>query len=109
MNKETEFGGNLRVQMDKNEKALIILGHNECIFKQNNLTKKSWLGPDGKTVLVPKDDGQLEDCADVLNVLYPQSNFLFLFDHSFGHDKQPEDALNVENMSKLFRGKQSIP
>ena len=44
----------------------------------------------------------LEDCTDVLKVLYPQYDFFSLFDHSCGHDKQPEDTLNVENMSKLF-------
>jgi hypothetical protein len=39
---------------------------------------------------------QLEDCIDVLKVLYPQFDFLFLFDHSCGHDRQKEDGLNVE-------------
>jgi hypothetical protein len=32
---------------------------------------------------------------------------MFLFDHSCGHDKQREDGLNVERMSKNFGGKQS--
>ena len=31
---------------------------------------------------------QLEDCVDVLKCLYPQYDFLLLFDHSCGHDKQ---------------------
>jgi len=35
---------------------------------------------------------QLEDCADMLKVLYLQNDFLFLFDHSCRHDKQPEDC-----------------
>ena len=33
--------------------------------------------------------------------------FLFLFDHSCGHDKQREDGLNVENITKAFGGKQA--
>jgi len=47
---------------------------------------------------------QLEDCADVVKTLYPQYQFLFLFDHSCGHDKAREDALNVRNMNKGFGG-----
>ena len=37
---ETKFGGNLSVRKNVNEKALIIIGHDECIFKQYLLTKK---------------------------------------------------------------------
>jgi len=43
---------------------------------------------------------QLEDCVKVLKVMYPQYNFLFLFDHSCGHDRQRDDGLNIENMPK---------
>jgi len=50
---------------------------------------------------------QLEDCCDVLNSLYPQYDFLLLFDHSCGHDKQRADGLNMENMSKSYGGKQA--
>ena len=50
---------------------------------------------------------QVEDCADILNTLFPEYDYLFLVDHSCGHDKQREDGLNVENMSKTFGGKQS--
>ena len=48
---------------------------------------------------------QLEDCVDVLNVKYPQYDFLFLFDHSCGHDRHREDGLNVEKMSKSYGGR----
>ncbi len=58
MNEETKFCGNLRVRMNKDEKPLIMFGHDEAIFKQYLLTKKSWYGPYGMSVLVPKDDGQ---------------------------------------------------
>jgi hypothetical protein len=58
MNKETEFGGKLSVRLEQHECPLIIFGHDECIFKQFHVTKKAWLGPNGKTVLIPKDDDQ---------------------------------------------------
>ncbi len=48
----------------------------------------------------------MEDCADVLHTLYPQFDFLFLFDHSCGHDKQQRDGLNAENKAKSYGGKQ---
>ena len=50
---------------------------------------------------------QLEDCVDVVKVLWPQYDCLFLFDHSCGHDKQRIDGLNAENMLKGYGGKQS--
>jgi hypothetical protein len=49
---------------------------------------------------------QLEDCVDVLKHLYPEYDYLFLFDHSRGHDKQREDGLNVKMMTKSFDGTQ---
>ena len=50
---------------------------------------------------------QVEYCVDVLNTIYPQHDFLCLFDHFCGHDKQREDGLNAENMSKYYGGKQA--
>ena len=47
---------------------------------------------------------QLEDCVDVLKVLYPDFDFLFLFDHSNGHDRQCDDALNANKMNRGFSG-----
>jgi hypothetical protein len=49
---------------------------------------------------------QLEDCVDVLQHIYPQYSYLFLFDHSSSHDKQREDGLNVKKMTKSFGGTQ---
>jgi hypothetical protein len=51
---------------------------------------------------------QLEDCLDVLKTLHPQYDFLFLFDHSCGHDKQQPNGLNAENMSNNYVGRQSV-
>jgi len=50
---------------------------------------------------------QLENCVVIVTCLSPNYDFLFFFDHSYGHDKQQPDGLNAENMSKLFGGKQS--
>jgi hypothetical protein len=36
---------------------LIILGHDEAIIKQFTLTVKGWVGPNGETAIVLKDDG----------------------------------------------------
>ena len=46
------------------------------------------------------------DCVDCVKVLVPQFDYLFLFDHSCGHDKHREDGLNIKNMTKLG-GKQA--
>jgi hypothetical protein len=50
---------------------------------------------------------QLEDCVDVLNHLYGSDyDYLFLFDHSSGHDKQQENGLNANKMTKNYGGAQ---
>jgi hypothetical protein len=49
---------------------------------------------------------QLEDCTDVLIHLFPQYDYLFLFDYSSKHDKQREDGLNVKKLTKSFGGSQ---
>ena len=58
MNKETLFGGRLSMRKDTQKKAPIMFGHDECIVKQYTMSTKSWIGPNGETVPVPKDDGQ---------------------------------------------------
>jgi len=35
---------------------------------------------------------QLEECIDILKHLFVAYSFLFIFDHSCGHDKQREDG-----------------
>jgi hypothetical protein len=49
---------------------------------------------------------QLEDCMDVLQILFPQFDFIFLFDHSNGHDWMQPDGLNMRKVNKLFGGQQ---
>ena len=50
---------------------------------------------------------QLEDCIDVLQVLHPQYDYVFLFDHSCGHDRQRPDGLNHHTLNKGFGGGQT--
>jgi hypothetical protein len=50
---------------------------------------------------------QLEECTGVIKALYPEYDYLFLFDHSCCRDKQQPYGLNAENMSKLYGDKQS--
>jgi hypothetical protein len=49
-----------------------------------------------------------EDVVNCFITLYLQYDYLFLFDYSCGYDKQREDGLNVQKMSKLYRDKQPI-
>ncbi len=45
---------------------------------------------------------QLEDCIDCLTVLYPHIDFVFLLDHSCGHDRQRDDGLNVAKVREFW-------
>ena len=56
MNAQTPFGGNRSVRYPEG-RMLIIWGHDEAIVKQFTLTSKSWVGTNGETAIVPKDDG----------------------------------------------------
>ena len=51
---------------------------------------------------------QFEDAVDVLKVMHPCYDFVFLFDHSAGHAKQQPDGLNQHRMNRAFGGK-SVP
>jgi hypothetical protein len=47
---------------------------------------------------------QFEDCLDVLTVLHPEFDYVFLFDHSCGHDRQRRNGLNVYGNNKEYGG-----
>ncbi|KAI2492861.1 hypothetical protein MHU86_21674 [Fragilaria crotonensis] len=51
---------------------------------------------------------QFEDVVDCLQVLYPDFDFAFLFDHSQGHARKRNGALSALNMSKGYGGAQGI-
>ena len=48
---------------------------------------------------------RFEDAVDVLLVMHPQYDFVFLFDHSSGHAKQRPDGLNHLRMNRSYGGK----
>jgi hypothetical protein len=47
---------------------------------------------------------QLEDCIDVVQALYPMYDFVFMFDHSCGHDRKRPDGLGANDLNKGFGG-----
>jgi hypothetical protein len=49
---------------------------------------------------------QFEDVVDCLKCLYPKFDFLFFFDHSQGHARKRDGALDANRMSKSFGGAQ---
>ena len=96
-------------QYDDQEAAIEILG----------TANKRPLTPDKSPFLVFFDYGenregywaynnmvvQFEDVVDVLKVMHPAYDFVFLFDHSAGHAKQRPDGLNQHRMNRSFGGK----
>ena len=47
----------------------------------------------------------LKDCADLVNVLHPEYNYIFfLFDHSCGNDRKRLDSLGSISVRKEYRG-----
>jgi hypothetical protein len=50
-------------------------------------------------------EGVVVDC---LLVLYAEFEFIFIFDHSQGHAREQNGALNALHMSKHFGGSQPV-
>jgi hypothetical protein len=49
---------------------------------------------------------QLEDCIDCCKVLYANTDILFLFDHSQGHNRKRKGALDARSMNMTWGGAQ---
>ncbi len=49
---------------------------------------------------------QLEDVVDCLQVLYPEYDLVYLFDHSQGHARRRDNAVSAQHMSKSYGGAQ---
>ncbi|KAI2500715.1 hypothetical protein MHU86_13743 [Fragilaria crotonensis] len=47
---------------------------------------------------------QFEDCVDCVKVLYPQFDFVSLFDHSQGHAKKLTNGLDAYSMNRGYGG-----
>ena len=39
------------------KRPIIMLGHDECIFKQYQFTNKGWVSDNGTQEILPKDEG----------------------------------------------------
>ncbi len=50
---------------------------------------------------------QFEDCVDCVMVLYPQFDFMFLFDHSQGHAKKLMGGLDAYSLNRGYEGAQN--
>jgi hypothetical protein len=51
---------------------------------------------------------QLEDIVGCMNVLYPEFDVVFLFDHSQGHSRKREGSLDANSMNQNYGGAQPI-
>lgn len=49
---------------------------------------------------------QMEDCVQVLKHLYPQFEYVFIFDHLNGHNRMKPNGLNLNKISVCYGGKQ---
>ena len=49
---------------------------------------------------------QLEDCVDVLKCIYPQFDFIFLFEHSNGHNCLQPNSLSIHKINIQHAGNQ---
>jgi len=176
------------IRSNPNDRPLMIIGQDECVFSQFLLRSKMWTGPNKEAPLLPKSEGdgrmlsgmqsrdfgfglpmnadqlaqvnvvranqryvdtaaamevyrrldkqplttspflrritigvnndgywtsyhmaiQLKDCVDCLKVLYPDYDFLFLFDHSQGHSKKRVGTLQASHVNLKFGGGQPL-
>jgi hypothetical protein len=88
MNAQTPFGGNRSVRYPEG-RMLMIWGHNEAIVKQFTLTSKSWVGTNGETAIVPKDDG----CGIMITAFQSR-------EFGFGLEISKEDMARVNTFRK---------
>ena len=47
---------------------------------------------------------QMEDAADVLSVVYPECDIVFLMDQSSGHGKAAKGSIEVSKLNKMWGG-----
>jgi hypothetical protein len=91
------------------ESALVINGHeNKHLLKDNSpfvrffevgAEKEGFWNHDYMAL-------QTEDIVDCLQVIYPNTDILFLFDQSSGHARKRHDSLNVVGLNGRWGGKQ---
>ena len=52
-----EMTPQLSIRRNPNNRPLLMIGQDECVFKQYSFSKKCWKGPGGEFKLLPKTDG----------------------------------------------------
>jgi hypothetical protein len=54
-----QFGGDLSVRLRAGERPVLLVGQDESTFHQFIFSKKQWKGPNGKSFLMPKSEGEI--------------------------------------------------
>ena len=103
--KETMWGGNLSVRMEVGTQPVVLLGHDECIFKQYQFTNKSWVADNKARPIIPKDEG-----AGLMISAFQGREFGFgrpMSEEDFKrvNDKRKGESYLDEEAAKLKRGK----
>ena len=83
------FGGNLSVRKNDDEKPLILIGQDECIFKQYLFSNAQWCLPDGQRAIIPKDEGQ-----GIMISAFVSREF------GYGHDLTTSQLAEINNYRK---------
>jgi len=52
------YAPTMSIQSSPNDRPLMIVGQDECVFSQFLLRSKMWVGPDKEGPLLPKSDGE---------------------------------------------------
>lgn len=106
--KETMWGGNLSVRMEVGKQPVVLLGHDECIFKQYQFTNKSWVADNKARPIIPKDEG-----AGLMISAFQGREFGFgcpMSEEDFKrvNDKRKGESYLDEEAAKLKRGKKRM-
>eukprot|EP00978_Attheya_sp_CCMP212_P012664 scaffold31668_cov55-Attheya_sp.AAC.5 len=99
--KYKDFDAAAKVMKQEEKAKLVETDTFVCLFEYGNVEGKEGSWSYDNMIL------QLEDCIDVLTVAFGTTyDYVFLFDHSYGHDRMRSDAINVHRMNVSYAGKQ---
>jgi hypothetical protein len=54
-----QFGGDLSIRLRAGERPVLLVSQDESTFHQFIFSKKQWKGPNGKSFLMPKSEGEI--------------------------------------------------
>jgi hypothetical protein len=101
-------GGN-KTYIDKQAAMEILKSTQKPLLTESPLVKYLYIGANNEGYWNSFHMSlQFEDVVDCLLVLYPDFDFVFLFDHSQGHGRKRDGALNAMHMSRTYGGAQPI-